>query len=107
MDSFCIRRRSSHDSGAMIGIAQSYLDNKRKHRMLEYSVGSSVDREDLYAELSFNGVQWGEISLSQDRKSVNIIIYTNGNNILEFQYDEFLQLIEKAKSHLLRLEPLS
>jgi hypothetical protein len=36
----------------MIGIAQSYFENKRKHLMLEYSVGSSVDREDLYAELS-------------------------------------------------------
>ena len=75
--------------------------------MLEDSVGSSVDREDLYAELSFNRVQWGEISLSEDRKSVNIIIYPDESNILEFQCDEFLQLIEKAKSHLLRLEPLS
>lgn len=75
--------------------------------MLEYSVGSSVDREDLYAELSFNRVQWGEISLSEDRRSVNIIIYPDENNILQFQYDDFLQLIEKAKSHLLRLEPLS
>ncbi len=75
--------------------------------MLEYSVGSSVGREDLYAELSFNRVQWGEISLSEDRKSVNIIIYPDESNILEFQCDEFLQLIEKAKSHLLRLEPLS
>lgn len=75
--------------------------------MLEYSIGSSVDREDLYAELSFNRVQWGEISLSEDRKSVNIIIYPDESNILEFQWDEFLQLIEKAKSHLLRLEPLS
>ena len=75
--------------------------------MLEYSVGSSVDREDLYAELSFNRVQWGEISLSEDRKSVNIIIYPDESNILEFQCDEFLQLIEKAKSHLLRVGPLS
>lgn len=75
--------------------------------MLEYSVGSSVDREDLYAELSFNRVQWGEISLSEDRKSVNIIIYPNDNDVLEFKYDEFLQLVEKAKNHLLKLEPLA
>ncbi|CAI0974108.1 hypothetical protein [Serratia liquefaciens] len=74
--------------------------------MLEYSVGSSVDREDLYAELSFNRVQWGEISLSEDRKSVNIIIYPNDNDVLEFKYDEFLHLVEKAKNHLLKLEPL-
>ncbi len=35
--------------------------------MLEYSVGSSLSRDDLYAELSFNDVQW-EISLSEDKK---------------------------------------
>lgn len=75
--------------------------------MLEYSVGSSVDREDLYAELSFNRVQWGEISLSEDRKSVNIIIYPDADSVLEFNYEDFLQVIEKAKKHLLTLEPLS
>ncbi|WP_431225578.1 hypothetical protein ACQ86O_13280 [Serratia sp. L9] len=75
--------------------------------MLEYSVGSSVDREDLYAELSFNRVQWGEICLSEDRKSVNIIIYPDSDSILEFNYEDFLQVIEKAKKHLLTLEPLS
>ncbi len=74
--------------------------------MLEYSVGSSVGRDDLYAELSFNRVQWGEISLSEDKKSVNIIIYPD-NNILEFRCDEFLYIVEKAKAHLLSLEPLS
>lgn len=72
--------------------------------MLEYSVGSSSSREDLYAELSFNSVQWGEILLSEDKKSVNIIIYPD-SEILEFNYHEFLSLIEKAKNHLLRLEP--
>ncbi|WP_336756987.1 hypothetical protein [Pantoea sp. USHLN298] len=74
--------------------------------MLEYSVGSSMGRDDLYAELSFNKVQWGEISLSEDKKSVSIIIYPNDNNIMEFRYDEFIALIEKAKNHLLKLEPL-
>ncbi|MFK8260405.1 hypothetical protein ACFL9S_21795 [Erwinia sp. AnSW2-5] len=75
--------------------------------MLEYSVGSSMDRDDLYAELSFNSIQWGEISLSEDKKSVNIIIYPNNNDVLEFNYDEFLHLVEKAKNHLLKLEPLA
>ncbi|OIX85961.1 hypothetical protein BFS14_10065 [Serratia fonticola] len=74
--------------------------------MLEYSIGSSMDRHDLYAELSFKRVQWGEISLSQDRKSVSIIIYPN-DDILKFNCDEFLHLIDKAKNHLLKLEPLS
>lgn len=73
--------------------------------MLEYSVGSSLNRDDLYAELSFNNIQWGEISLSGDKKEVNIIIYPD-SEILEFKYNEFLSLIEKAKDHLLRLEPL-
>ncbi|ASN85820.1 MULTISPECIES: hypothetical protein [Pectobacterium] len=75
--------------------------------MLEYSVGSSFERENLYAELSFNRVQWGEVSLSEDKKSVSIIIYPNENSVLEFKYDEFLDVIEKAKTHLLNLEPLS
>lgn len=75
--------------------------------MLEYSIGSSMDRHDLYAELSFNRVQWGEISLSQDGKSVSIIIYPNDDDILKFNCDEFLHLIYKAKKHLLKLEPLS
>lgn len=72
--------------------------------MLEYSIGSSMGRDDLYAELSLNRVQWGEISLSEDGKSVNIIIYPDQYNHLEFQYDEFFQLIEKAKKHLISLE---
>lgn len=75
--------------------------------MLEYSVGSSLDRDDLYAELLFNRVQWGEISLAEDKKSLNMIIYPNGNSIFEFKYDEFLLLLDKAKKHLLSLEPLS
>ena len=74
--------------------------------MLEYSVGSSMDRDDLYAELSFNRVQWGEISLSEDKRSLNIIIYPNDYSVLEFKYDDFLLLLDKAKNHLLRLEPL-
>lgn len=64
-----------------------------------------MDRDDLYAELSFNKLQWGEISLSGDKKSVNIIIYPN-NNVMEFGCDDFLELIEKAKNHLLKPEPL-
>ncbi|RCX02825.1 MULTISPECIES: hypothetical protein [Kosakonia] len=75
--------------------------------MLEYSVGSSLDRDDLYAELLFNRVQWGEISLAEDKKSLNMIIYPNSNSIFEFKYDELLLLLEKAKKHLLSLEPLS
>lgn len=75
--------------------------------MLEYSVGSSMERDDLHAELSFNSVQWGEISLSDDRKSVTIIIYPNNNDVIKFNYDDFLHLVEKAKNHLLKLEPLA
>ncbi len=76
--------------------------------MLEYSVGSSMDREDLYAELSFDNVQFAEISLSEDRKSVNIIFYPNTElRILTFNYDDFLQTIESAKTQLLSLEKLS
>lgn len=74
--------------------------------MLEYSVGSSMDREDLYAELSFDRVQFAEISLSENKKSVNIVFYPDPENILSFDYEDFLHLIEKAKDRLLQLEPL-
>lgn len=75
--------------------------------MLEYSVGSSMDREDLYAELSYNRVQFAEICLSEDRKSVNILFYPDPENTYTFNYNEFLQLIENAKKHLLELEKLA
>lgn len=75
--------------------------------MLEYSIGSSMNRDDLYAELSLNRVQWGEVSLSKDRKSVSITIYPNDNGVLKFNCDELLHLIERAKGHLLKLEPLA
>lgn len=74
--------------------------------MLEYSIGNSMDRDDLYAELSFNKVQWGEITLSEDKKTLNITIYPDDNNIMQFKHEEFLSLIEKAKNHLLELESL-
>lgn len=74
--------------------------------MLEYSVGSSMDREDLYAELSFDRVQFAEIRLSENKKSVNIVFYPDPENILSFDYEDFLHLIEKAKDRLLQLEPL-
>ncbi|WP_187498578.1 hypothetical protein [Erwinia aphidicola] len=75
--------------------------------MLEYSVGSSTDRDDLYVELSFNRVQWGEICLSEDRNSLSVLIYPNNDDIFEFNYDEFIHLIDRAKKHLLSLQPLS
>ena len=74
--------------------------------MLEYSIGSSMNRDDLYAELSFNRSQWGEITLSEDKNSLNIIIYPDSAVELNFNYDEFLVLIETAKRRLLEIEGL-
>lgn len=75
--------------------------------MLEYSIGSSMDRDDLYAELSFNRNQWGEIVLSEDKKTVNIIIYPDSEVELNFNYCDFLILIETAKRRLLEIEGLA
>lgn len=75
--------------------------------MLEYSIGSSMERNDLYAELSFNRVQWGEIVLSGDKQTVSIIIYPDAEIDLSFDYNEFLALIEKAKRRLLEIEGLA
>lgn len=74
--------------------------------MLEYSIGSSMNRDDLYAELSSGEVQWGEIVLSEDRTSVNIIIYPDYEETLNFNYKDFLTIIETAKRRLLEIEGL-
>ncbi|MGL4860953.1 MAG: hypothetical protein ACRC5A_14740 [Enterobacteriaceae bacterium] len=75
--------------------------------MLEYSVVSSMDRDDLYAELSCDGVQWGELTLSNDKKSFNLTIYPDTDNVLSFDSDAFTLLIQKAKSELLRIEGIT
>ena len=36
--------------------------------MLEYSIGSSLERDDFYAALSFDKVQWGDFPLSEAKK---------------------------------------
>ncbi|WP_392559806.1 hypothetical protein [Orbus mooreae] len=75
--------------------------------MLEYSVGSSIESDNFNAELLYNGNVWGELCLSEDKKNLDFIIYpSNISNILVFNYDELMALIERAKKHLLQLEPL-
>ena len=75
--------------------------------MLEFGIVSSDHRDDLYAELLLNDVQWGELTLRDDKKAVNIIIYPNGEGSnLQFCYDEFMELLYKARKRLLEVEDI-
>ncbi|MDL2320846.1 hypothetical protein LJC47_00655 [Desulfosarcina sp. OttesenSCG-928-B08] len=72
--------------------------------MLTYGVVSSMDREDLYAELRCDKYQFGEI-LVDDHLSFKIKIYSpKENGRWEFDYDEFCKLISIAKKQLEELE---
>ncbi|MEN3931784.1 hypothetical protein WJT86_12045 [Microvirga sp. W0021] len=74
--------------------------------MLEFSVGSSMNRDDLYVELSYDYSQWGEIAFSEDNGKLSIIIYLEKDKKLKFEYDEFITFLEKAKKRLLQVEGL-
>ena len=74
--------------------------------MLEYSVGSSMDRKD-YMRSSLI-IVLSLLNLSFRRQKVGqYSFYPAPENTYIFNYDEFLQLIENAKKRLLELEKLA
>ena len=75
--------------------------------MLDYSVGSSIESDSFNAELLYDGDIWGELCLSEDKQNLEFVIYpSDPQRVLTFNYDELMALIERAKNHLLQLEPL-
>lgn len=75
--------------------------------MLDYSVGSSIENDSFNAELLYDGDVWGELCLSSDKQSLEFVIYPNDQqHVLTFNYDELMELIKRAKNHLLQLDPL-
>lgn len=76
--------------------------------MLDYSVGSSIETDSFNAELLYDGEVWGELCLSEDKKNLEFVIYpSDPTRILTFNYDDLMEIIERAKNHLLQLEPLT
>lgn len=76
--------------------------------MLDYSVGSCIETDNFNAELLYDGEVWGELCLSEDKKNLEFVIYPSDPvRILTFNYDDLMEIIERAKNHLLQLEPLT
>jgi hypothetical protein len=69
--------------------------------MIDFSMGSSSSREDVYIELYKNNIQWGEIVYIKESDSVNINIFSTNLVELNFECDEFINVINKAKNKLL------
>ena len=64
------------------------------------TIASLPDRERLVAEILYNGVQWAEISHETDDVVVQFYPHPR-QEYWEFQYDEAMEALEKAKKHLL------
>lgn len=74
--------------------------------MLSFSIGSTMDREDLFAEIYINNSQWAEVSIGESKKKVNIIIYffsklTNCYQSQLSDYNRFIEYFFKIKCLLL------
>jgi hypothetical protein len=73
----------------------------------DYGVVSHRDRDDLYAELSWNNVQWGEIAFVRvnDRRKLVLTLYAAPNGqAWVFDLREAQEVIEKAAERLLEVE---
>lgn len=72
-----------------------------------YSIGSNDQREDLYAEIYWNNVQWAELFLSVPDKNVQIKLYESlTQDPYTFDLNDFIDVINEAKNKLLSVEGL-
>ncbi len=73
--------------------------------MISFSIGSAMEREDLFAEVYINNSQWAEVSIDESKKKVNIIIYCFSKlaNCYQSQlsdYNGFVEYLIKKRSLL-------
>jgi hypothetical protein len=64
------------------------------------TIASLPDREYVVAEIIYDGIQWAEISQEIDELVVQFYPHPN-DKCWEFQCDEAIEAIEKAKNRLL------
>ncbi|CCB88038.1 putative uncharacterized protein [Simkania negevensis Z] len=70
------------------------------------TIASLPDRENLVAEVFYEGVQW--IEISHEVKEMVIQFYSHpSNRYWEFPLDEALNVLEKAKEKMIALGPKS
>ena len=68
---------------------------------LEYGVVSSPEREDLYAELMIDNMQWGEIAIDESSGTTTVKIFkATPAERLEFKTDDLLDFLRAANSRL-------
>lgn len=65
----------------------------------EITIASDSDREKLFAEIDFDGVQFAEIS--QEEKDVRVEFYSHpSGKAWDFKFDEIVEILIKAKKRL-------
>lgn len=64
------------------------------------TIASLPDREQLVAEIIYDGIQWAEISQEADELIIQFYSHPK-KKFWEFPYDEAMKALEKAKNKLL------
>lgn len=72
--------------------------------MFEYGIYDHPDREDLFAELVYDNHHVGEISITDDKKSLRIQFFKDASIPLDFPAEEFIRVVTAAHDHLARME---
>ena len=80
---------------------------------LSFEIVSAPDRDDLYAELTLDGVQWGEMCEVPGRDDLLLKVYfvtpdgSDGRKVLriDFDVDPLIDLLRRARQRLLRMRP--
>ncbi len=85
------------------------MDEDLKPTGFSCEIVSTPERDDLYAELNFNGVQWGEMCESVEKRGLLLKIYfveQDTRRVLtsEFEVDGFTQIIQRARKRLLAMQ---
>lgn len=70
----------------------------------QITVLSVPDRENLVAEISYNEKGWVEISAEVPNKFVIAFCNTDEGNYWEFPYQEAMEVLQKAKEQLAKLQ---
>ena len=66
------------------------------------TIASLPDRENLVAEIFYEGVQWVEISHEENEMLIHFYPYPN-KKVWEFPLDEALKILENAKQKMVAL----
>lgn len=73
--------------------------------MLGYQIADSMDRDDLFAELLAEEMHIGEISITEDLKSMRLIIYPDSDGYyFKLNYNDFMSMAAHAARRIWTME---